>query len=324
MSTLRTLSLSLFFLCFVYSLAAQDYHPFPQTNARWSGSYSGHHEEVPNTTQGFYYEIFGDTIIDGNDYQKLYYRPTWRETRQYVGPDELVINTYNDDYPLELVGALRQDVAAKKVYYRHFTYPIYQLCYYEFPTNEDFLLYDFDLDIGDLHPYIYGEMALSSIDSITLANGEMRKRYHFNAEREFIEGIGSTFGLFGLYAENFETSCYLQCLREEETYTYLSYTTTFECDSILVVGTTDLRHPLPDLKLFPNPFDHSIQVAGLDASKQNYQLVINNLLGEEVFRKTISFQESVAIPVPQLPAGAYIINIIVNPNIRVSRKLIKM
>lgn len=134
---------SLIVLClFSVALQAQDYNPFPEGDARWSGQYTGHFEDFPNTTRGFYYQTAGDTIIDNNNYQKLYYQSTWTRSTYYDG-DELVINTSNSPGLLQLVGALRQDIANKKVYYRHFGYPqnsAYYCYHFDFPTDEDILL----------------------------------------------------------------------------------------------------------------------------------------------------------------------------------------
>ena len=70
--------------------------------------------------------------------------------------------------------------------------------------EDEFLLYDFTLQVGDIIKSTASEGALSypdgltviQIDTVTLENGEKRKRFFFNGTDPWIEGIGSTSGLF--------------------------------------------------------------------------------------------------------------------------------
>ena len=65
------------------------------------------------------------------------------------------------------------------------------------PWVNDFLLYDFSLEVGDFYknpdPALYG-MEVLKVDSIQLSNGEKRKRIVFG-NMDWIEGVGATNGL---------------------------------------------------------------------------------------------------------------------------------
>jgi hypothetical protein len=325
----------IFFTSIFVSLNAQDYHPFPETNTRWSGFYTGHHEESPQVKGGYYWETDGDTIIDGLAYRKLHYKDTWRELKQYTGvPDEVIISTSNSEIPRKLVGGLRQDVANKKVYFRYFgSTNCACFDYTEVTLNEDFLLYDFDLEVGDSHSLYDGEGIVTSIDTFTLLNGDMRRRYILSnfEQRELIEGIGATNGLFGfLHPVIFEGSCDLGCVRDGDELLYSEGSSTvnmvFNCDSIaaVVVGTEDLVNPFPNLKVFPNPLYNVVTIQGLDPTINDYQISIFNLLGEKIMSRYVDFQPSIDITVSNLPAGVYVLDIITNSNVRASQKIIKL
>lgn len=87
-------------------------------------------------------------------------------------------------YPL----AAREDTANKQVFF-----------YY---GNSEYLVYDFSLNSGDnFTTEINGcgfQMTVDSVDTVTLLNGESRKRMYlsnFNFQETWIEGVGSLYGL---------------------------------------------------------------------------------------------------------------------------------
>jgi hypothetical protein len=172
---MRNLTILFVFISFQISVA-QDYVPFPDSNAIWT-SYR------IDVTCGdplyiCYFDQFtltGDTIIGTYSYNKIVRGGS-------------ISNNY--------FGGIRNDIPEKKVYF---------LKAY---TDIDTLLYDFNINIGDTVPVSYtnsnvypAPWTVISIDSI-FANGQYRKRFNISNtgwETSLIEGIGSVGGLFEEY-----------------------------------------------------------------------------------------------------------------------------
>ena len=118
------------------------------------------------------YRIAGDTILNGHTYKKV------------IDNKDLCI------------GAIREENGK--------IYACLEVAYGYYLLGDEFLLYDFTLQVGDIIKSTASEGALSypdgltviQIDTVTLENGEKRKRFFFNGTDPWIEGIGSTSGLF--------------------------------------------------------------------------------------------------------------------------------
>jgi hypothetical protein len=144
------------------------YYPFPERNATWNFSYLSINMSGPEDYfESYSISFSGDTIINNLTYHKLTTPLT-----HFLG-----LCGYK--------GAIRQDIAAKKV----FIVPPSQ-------TSEE-LLYDFTLQVGDtVKGYISQNDTVESIDTI-LVGSTFRKIWRINHEYriDIIEGIGSTYGL---------------------------------------------------------------------------------------------------------------------------------
>jgi len=121
------------------------------------------------------YYLSGDTILNGKIYKKVIEK----------SPNNLEQPTY-------YIGAIREE--AGKVFKQYTDY--------ETMVVGEFLLYDFNVKVGDTIHSTSPSGALSrkpvviKIDTIELLTGEKRKRFYFNAASEWIEGIGSIYGFF--------------------------------------------------------------------------------------------------------------------------------
>jgi hypothetical protein len=124
----------------------------------------------------------GDTVIEDLKYKKVYIQ------------DNDSIADFNNAY---YFAAVREDTMAGKVYFRS---------EYYYSDGQEHLLYDFSVDVGDTVRFYSlwsglqkKEMTVKSIDSILIDN-HYRKRINFDhensGEESWIEGIGSTHGLF--------------------------------------------------------------------------------------------------------------------------------
>ena len=164
--------LTLFGVLLYLSSHSQLNYFFPDSNAYFSVSY-----------MKFWFQ--GDTIIENLQYKKVYAQPN---------------NPIADFSKARYFAAIREDTIAEKVYC--------VLGSYEFPpySTEEYLLYDFSVNVGDTVSFysLWGfwspsmkTQVVESIDSI-LIDEHYRKRINFPVwhEESWIEGIGSTHGLF--------------------------------------------------------------------------------------------------------------------------------
>lgn len=173
------------------------------------------------------YSFAGDTTIGIHQYKKLDFVTDGIGTG-FFGPI-----------------AAREDTQARQVFF-----------YYQ---NSEALAYDFSLNPGDTFsstpagcPY---HVEVLSVDTVTLLNGETRKRMHvatpFN--ETWIEGIGSLNGVIYMGFFNCVIDVYpsLNCFEENDTlkYFYGFYPSCY-FNSVQVEETP--RYP--KVQIFPNPF----------------------------------------------------------------------
>lgn len=155
---------------------ANIYHPFPDSNAVWMGH---HWPGLINCGEHYAYALTGDTLIGGQTYHTL--------VIPYVNAYGACTVYHTPGY----AGALRQDIAAKKVYWVA-------------PGNvAEELLYDFDPAVGDIIPGFdrlgcsQPEEVVTLMDSV-LIGSTYRKQWHcgtFPNTNTLIEGIGFISGV---------------------------------------------------------------------------------------------------------------------------------
>ena len=172
--------------------STQTYYPLPLDNAIWQ-------DELHTSHAGLFWHWYvrypaGDTIINGYKY------------RQFLTDDQSFSISLQGDSSSNAYTwyeyAIRQDTQEKKV----FVIPFF--------TNQEYLLYDFSLGIGDsLEGYL-----ITTVDSILVGDGSYRRRIHFGGEF-LIEGIGSTNGFIPEVPE-YQLSVihyYLDCMTQGNT-----------------------------------------------------------------------------------------------------------
>ncbi len=224
-----------YYLLFLFigpiALVAQDYVPFNlQDGVTWQ-DYSFYGAGDPpgsdgGTTIAYSYQLIGDTLVDGHTYKKVYSRDDWYHDleRFSTGPDsyEEVLNEENYDNPYLLFGGLRQDTAAKTLYYVNWREDeeVYQgRCFGLVPAvGEEQLLYDFSLEEGDTAQTVFGPSVVNGTWTVTLEDGSERRAVDVdNQDGPWIEGIGG--GGLGLFSPwvypPFESGCGFYCYREE-------------------------------------------------------------------------------------------------------------
>lgn len=172
----------------------QTYVPFPTENAQWNVRFSTNPFEFPLQleTTLLQYSLQGDTIINSISYKKVCLNTGTPENPVYVG-----------------VGGLRE--LNKKIYfvgggYTNAAYHANQqkmqrvksCASSQVNNTEEFLLYDFNVRVGDVVQWGYEINEISKVDSIKVGQS-YRKRYSFRNRNDLIiEGIGSVVnGLLG-------------------------------------------------------------------------------------------------------------------------------
>ena len=154
------------------------------------------------------YTIDGDTLIGQHQYAKLYIRVEYEQ-----GADQSQWCSENVSIYDYYFGAIRE--SGKQV----FVIP---------ESGTEYMAYDFNLGVGDTIPSPSNETGdevwqiIDSIDVVTIS-GVDRKRYWVSFNRNVIEGIGASTGLFNPMFPSFGI-CYVAiwCYSEYDTPQYYS------------------------------------------------------------------------------------------------------
>jgi len=235
-----------FFLCFATQLSyAQEYHyvPFPDSNAVWSEIYWKPISEPYPRWEYNQYALFNeDTVINGITYHKLFHSNSASK-----------IEKENAVY----IGAIRED-RNRRVYIRYDGKFKPDEPYYK----KEFLLYNFDLNIGDtiwqeedsieISPMEY--LVAKAIDTIQIYNSR-RKVFSFLEPFwvYWIEGIGNVKGLIftsGDLPTNGMNND-LICMHQNDTLMYFNNTYN-DCVPQFVIDDVAIL-PNNDMKVYPNP-----------------------------------------------------------------------
>lgn len=255
------------------AIFSQEYHPFNFNDGQWVCGYDTKGGHFSNYEHNYYikeevkFYCDGDTIINDTLFYKLFYEGTAR----YPDWAKRKLSGY--------YGEIRNDTLNRQVWLG------------------DFLLYDFNLQIGD--SVFYGcdrPQPIESIDSVLYCN-QWHNRYNYtndNGDNLYvIEGIGS---IFGLIPRNCATNLsWLTCYGE---------TGHVSCDTCST-PTYVYNIAFKDIKIYPVPASDWIFIRHTEV--EELSVTIYSLLGKEVLSLTISAQSK--IDVSHLKEGLYLIQI---------------
>jgi hypothetical protein len=199
----------------------------------------------------------------------------------------------------ELLGYLREDINAKKVYYRNNS------------GQEPTLLYDFSLEEGDT-VRLYGNLSLEytilQVDSIELLTGDFRKRWvlspEFGENPIWIEGIGNT-TLYLLNSGDLNGSTLvtrLLCCYENNELVYMNvFFNTCYLSTSHVEGFSNTS-----LRIWPNPTKGIVTLSFPQFHKYNDVLFeVLSIDGRKLLSKPIHSELS-TLDISNLPAGMYL------------------
>jgi len=275
------------------------YRPFMLRNSKWVVVVYGNGcllDGIPPDYSDYVSLITGntDTIINGFHYYPMV---SLEDNYDFAclngGPGGPLISASHSGP--DLFGYLRQDTAAKKVYY--------------LPpgSNTDTVIYNFDLVIGDsiIIPNIT-TVYLTSF-GYSLIGGTYYKNYNFSSAggtAHWIEGLGSINGLFSPF--NFVESGgpYLLCFSHNDTVIWPTYNPDSSCANGNIISSVSIVKPNPGPRIFPNPANNSITITGI---KSGSPIIIINLLGQ-VLVNEISEGETQTLDISRLAAGMYFVN----------------
>lgn len=281
------------------------YTPFPEGEAVWHVGYS-----QPDYSVGFrhdQYSYSGDTMMNEIKYHKLS-----RNTEWIPGTETL---NYG------IVGYLSQDTSNRKVFYR------------PFGDSTSYLLYDFNLHLGDLYPETYthdvdDSTSVIRIDSIFVDNNFRRilvfKPGYLSDTLKLIEGIGANTGLLSPAFSGFcfEYCSWLSCFQVngETQYTDLRWGYAPACNMVYV---NEVDHEPMTFLLKPNPI-HEGENANLSFASEikNIEILICDELGNNLWIKSLRNRTEVELPTDHFTDGIYVVRILANNKFCFTQKLI--
>lgn len=293
-----------FFLfgCMAAGSKAQPYVPFATDSAQWNVCFFWNGS--PNPTMYFtansIYLMQGDTLIDGKNYARIY------ESDQVSTP--------------VYMGGLREDSLRQIWYYPGMTSSQYWVPA-DFPSDTtEYLLYTFDnLQVGDTLPINQpaNRLIVMGIDSV-LVGSQYRKRYridNFNCWAYpgdyWIEGIGSSKGLFSPYSYEFEwdlkTTCYSDSSVNWQN-TMMTYVDNYgyvqNCNYYLFTGIAE-KERRGSIRLSPNPAGNELRIA-TTGLQYPVQLEIYSAPGLPAEQVTLN-QNNETLDLRSLAAGLYLV-----------------
>lgn len=265
---------------------AQEYNSIAVEGAYWIVSLDDMNTIEPVDGLWEYYSS-GDTTIDDFTYKIIFKR-------------DLVITQNGPPFqatePYQLFGLLRDDTSSRKVYAIQL-FDNFNTC----PLNEESLLYDFSLNIGDTANLCilpdYYEFIIQDIYESNVIGFTTRI---FEGSELFFEGMGSNYGLFEeMFAPFKSSSIYIY-------HTFLNYyCRESPCD--LVVSTINIPETQP-LEIYPNPISNTIFIHCNSMVKIN-SVSIYNILGQKEIQMDNYLNQ---IDISNLENGMYIIEIELN------------
>ncbi len=222
----------------------------------------------------------GDTVMLGNTYKKLY------ETNY-----DSIISTKT------YIGAIRQDSDSKVYFVKENSFYFHSMFHPDFTDSTEVMLYDFNIGIGDtvmVSNYMDSIKVVVDEDSV-LINGEYRKRWQMRDKSSFpnyhwIEGIGSTKGLFSPALEEDENKFSLNCYED----LHVFWNNPEISSNCYTVGSVEAKRAVA-VEIFPNPAISHItvkceanSVAAMDIYNLAGQLILSKELDNNVSSISVS------------------------------------
>ncbi len=308
---MKTLLYTFIILCIVTTASAQHHFPTPAEDPFWMLEHGQlfQHECTPGC--GYYTSCMlpvyykSDTVINATNYHRLYKRSVCHSI--LTSPSPYCIFSCDFNIPEELYAIIRIDSATNSVWQ-----------YSEWDNNEH-LLFDFNLSVGQVYPPTINNPYISSTDtlmvlsedSVLLGNTYHKKwnlgvkisgSIHDSAFVSIIEGVGSTFGLLGELYVPFESSDQMYCFSMADTVLFPNSSQV--CDQ--TIGLSEIQ-TIPSFEIYPNPAQNIIQL-NLIYIENEINVTLINTRGQKISEQIIS-GNAATIDVSMLTPGLYFLRI---------------
>lgn len=281
--------------------------PLVKEGAIWRESMG--YQAPPNS--GFHKTQFlmeGDTTIAAVSYTKVY------ETNY---DSVITTKTY--------IGAIREDSLSRIYFLMDSTFgqSPYFYTYPGYIDTAEILLYDFNLTAQDTFfsssAYMDSTILVQAVDSI-LVNGSYRKRLRVLAGNMYgniswIEGIGSTKGLFSTTYGEFECAFRLCCYEDDQVF----WTNPDLYSDCFKVGTQEYTAKVKDMEIFPNPASSRLFI---NSELVHIEIVeIYSATGSLILQKKAD-SKHLSIDVSSLKPGLYLLRIKTNNTVSTRKILV--
>lgn len=250
------------------------------------------------------YFVSGDTVINDLEYVKV----GRLGHGQYIWMDNPPNNGCEGSYDFEQDPEFFLRSENKMIYIRFSE------------TEQEELLYDFNLEVGDTLPATYNNdwatITVSAVDSI-LMEGEYYKRFALEggSGEYLIEGIGGTSGLISPMAVGLECGYALSCFSLNNN----NYYPSVDADCDYSVGMEEETRP--EITVFPNPMSSVTNITVNDVSGP-FEVMVFDSFGREIKRIPSGNERSIQFYRQGLPAGMYMIGIARDGQLIQTNKLI--
>jgi hypothetical protein len=184
-----------------------------------------------------------------------------------------------------MIGWIREDTA-HRVYY--------------FPLNDtaEFLLYDFDVHVGDTvkirHGLYQDNLVVDSVDSVFIYNTYVKRISLSWGMEKWYEGIGSSCGiLYSGYGLIVGSRNDLLCYSENDTVKYANPQFNDCYMNYTITGSESITEENGIAVVFPNPVISSSTLKIEDINGGNFSLEIFDVVGQLIRKTIISGQYSI-------------------------------
>ncbi|HQX29849.1 MAG: T9SS type A sorting domain-containing protein [Flavobacteriales bacterium] len=260
-------------LCLPMLLLAQAYIPTLNENATWDIeclAFSGTPPYCGDLTGTGTYHISGDTTIQDVDYK-------------------IVSGLWNDIDLDERY--LREDPLARKVFVLD-----------PYGAPDETVLYDYNAVIGDsINWYDFHIGTLYSIDSITLANGMVRRRFNVEPGHDYVEGIGGMNGIGFPLFPGLGVDLALRCYKISGV-PLIDPNDLWTITCAINIGIDPVGSFVPSI-VSPNPSTGQITINRKTELIQTFKII--DMSGRSVHTETLSNQIE-QIDLSHLQAGVYL------------------
>ena len=200
---------------------------------------------------------------------------------------------------------------------------------YNISLNEEQLLHDFNLIVGDtaISPYCQNPQIVMEIDTVYFGT-QMRKKFIFAPQLTWgtsplFEGIGTSRGLFVRPCSGvigIESGSTLQCFTtDNET---IQIDTSGQCETTIPVSTINLTKG--EFELYPNPFNEKIIIESKGTKRNEVKIKLYDFQGKLLNSKSmLNADNLIEISTKELIPGRYILIIQEEDKIHTS-KMIKI